>query len=93
MYLFDINKFDINIGLGKNIDFLILIDSHFYETISILKSQEAISLAQGSSNLDLESHFPAEFSCNPNQTHLNMLINVFRIIRKSQTGEFDQGWS
>ncbi len=22
-----------------------------------------------------------------------MLINVFRIIRKSQVGEFDQGWS
>ncbi len=35
---------------------------------------------------------PAEFSSNPNQTHLNMLIRVFRIIRKSQEGEFDQGW-
>ncbi len=29
-------------------------------------------------------HFPAEFRSNPNQTHLSMLINVFRIIRKSQ---------
>ncbi len=38
-------------------------------------------------------HFPAEFSSNPNQTHLNMLINVFRIIRKLQEGEYDQGWS
>ncbi len=28
-----------------------------------------------------------------NQTHLSMLIRVFRIIRKSQVGEFDQGWS
>ncbi len=38
-----------------------------------------------------EIHFPAEFSSNPNQTHLSMLINVFRIFRKSQVGEFDQG--
>uniref|UniRef100_A0A672N3I9 Transposase Tc1-like domain-containing protein n=1 Tax=Sinocyclocheilus grahami TaxID=75366 RepID=A0A672N3I9_SINGR len=48
---------------------------------------------QGSSNLALEIHFPAEFGSNPNQTHLSMLINVFKIIRKSQVGEFDQGWS
>ncbi len=34
---------------------------------------------------------PAEFSSNPNQTHLSMLITVFKIIRKSQVGEFDQG--
>ncbi len=54
---------------------------------------ETNALDQGSSNLDLESHFPAEFSCNPNQTHLSMLIRVFKIIRKSQVGEFDQGWS
>ncbi len=27
---------------------------------------------------------PAEFSSNPNQTHLSMLIKVFKIIRKSQ---------
>ncbi len=26
-----------------------------------------------------------------NQTHLSMLINVFRITRKSQIGEIDQG--
>ncbi len=25
--------------------------------------------------------------------HLSMLIRVFKIIRKSQVGEFDQGWS
>ncbi len=36
---------------------------------------------------------PAEFSSNPNQTRLSMLIRVFKIIRKSQLGEFDQGWS
>ncbi len=35
----------------------------------------------------------AEFYSNPNQTHLSMLIRVFKIIRKSQVGEFDQGWS
>ncbi len=42
---------------------------------------------------DTQIHFPAEFISNPNQTHLSMLSNVFRIIRKSQVGEFDQGWS
>ncbi len=36
---------------------------------------------------------PAAFSSNPNQTPLSMLIRVFKIIRKSQVGEFDQGWS
>ncbi len=48
------------------------------------------SIEQGHSNLAPEIHFPAEFSSNTNQTHL---INVFRIIRKTQVGEFDQGWS
>ncbi len=46
-----------------------------------------MTLKQGYSNLAREIHFPAEFSSNPNQTHLSMLINVFRIIRKSQVGE------
>ncbi len=44
----------------------------------------SIPLLQGYSNLAREIHFPAEFSSNPNQTHLSMLINVFRIIRQSQ---------
>ncbi len=36
---------------------------------------------------------PVEFSSNPNQTHLNKLIKVFRITRL-QAGEFFfQGWS
>ncbi len=48
---------------------------------------------QGYSNLAHEIHFPADLSSNPNQTHLSMLINVFRIIRKSQVGEFEQGCS
>jgi len=38
----------------------------------------------------LEIHCPADFSSNPNQTHLNKLIEVFRINRKIQAGEFDQ---
>ncbi len=50
-------------------------------------------LVQGYSNLARKIHIPAEFSSNPNQAQLRMLINVFRIIRKSQIGEFDQGWS
>ncbi len=36
---------------------------------------------------------PAEFSSNPNKTHLSMLIRVFKILRQSQVSEFDQGWS
>ncbi len=51
------------------------------------------NLNQEYSNLAREIHFPADFSCNPNQTHLNMLLSVFRIISKPQVGEFDQGWS
>ncbi len=50
-------------------------------------------LGQGYSNLAREIHFPAEFSSNPNQTHLSMLINVFRILRTITVGEFDQGSS
>ncbi len=61
---------------------------HFY-----LINLHLDSLRQGYSNLVCEIHFPAEFSSNPTQTHLSMLINVFRIIRKSQVGEFDLGWS
>ncbi len=36
---------------------------------------------------------PADFRFKPNQTHPSMLINVFKVIRKSQVGEFVQGWS
>ncbi len=36
---------------------------------------------------------PVEFSPNPNQTHPSMIIRVSKIIRKSQIGEFNQGWS
>ncbi len=44
-------------------------------------------------NMAHEIHFPTEFSSNPNQTHPSMLINFFRIFRKPQVGELDQGWS
>ncbi len=44
----------------------------------------ADALEQGSLTLDLEVHFPAEFSSNPNQIHLNKLIKVFRINTKLQ---------
>ncbi len=36
-------------------------------------------LHQGFSTLVLEVHFPAGFISNPNQTHLNKLIKVFKI--------------
>ncbi len=52
-----------------------------------------VDLDQGYSNLAREIHFRADFSSKPNQTHLSMLISVFRIIRKSQVGAFDQDWS
>ncbi len=51
------------------------------------------SLDQALSTLVLEGHCPANFSSNPNQTHLNQLIKLFRITSKLQAGEFDQGWS
>ncbi len=51
------------------------------------------SSMQGSLTLDLEVHFPAEFSSNPNQTHLNKLIKVFRINTKLQVAVFNPGWS
>ncbi len=39
---------------------------------------ETIALNQGSPTLLLESYRPTDFSSNPNQTHLNQLIKVFR---------------
>ncbi len=54
---------------------------------------ETNDLRQGFSTLVLEGHCPANFSSNPNQTHLNQLIKMFRITSKLQAGEFDQGWS
>lgn len=36
---------------------------------------------QGFSTLAPEIHFPSEFSANPNQTHPNQLIDVFRITK------------
>jgi len=41
---------------------------------------------QGSSNLSLEGQSAAEFSSNPNQTHLKKIINAFKIPRKLQAG-------
>jgi len=39
---------------------------------------------QGFSNSVLEGRCPAEFSSNPDQTHLSKLIKVFRITRNFQ---------
>ncbi len=56
----------------------------------MLVSWEAkFCLQQGSSNLSLEGQSAAEFSSNPDQTHLKKLINVFQITRKLQAGVFD----
>ncbi len=68
--------------------------THYTMTGTLMqKDGHCDNLKQGCSNLAREIHFPAELSSNPNQTHLSMLIHVFRIIRKSKVGEFDQGWS
>jgi len=44
-------------------------------------------------NSVLEGHCLAEFSFNPDPTHLSKLIKDFRITRKSQVSVFDQGQS
>jgi len=44
---------------------------------------------QGWSTPVLEGHCPAEFSFNPNYTHLNKLINVFRITKNSFLSELE----
>lgn len=52
-----------------------------------------VAYQAGFSALALEIHYISEFISNPNKTHLNKLIRIFRITRKLQGGEYDQGWS
>ncbi len=52
-----------------------------------------MDLRQGQANSALPGHFPSEFSFNPNQTHLNQVIIVFKTTRRLRAGEFFQGWS
>ncbi len=49
------------------------------------------ALDQGRTNLALPGHFPSEFSSNPNQTHLNQVIIVFKTTRRLRAGEFFSG--
>ncbi len=49
------------VGLGKKLDISILIDSPFYGTISIHKSQESVSLACFQL-MNVEGHFPSNKS-------------------------------
>ncbi len=51
-------------------------------------SNGLVHLVQGWRTLVLESHSPADFCFNPNQTHLKNLIKVWRVTRKLQAGEF-----
>ncbi len=44
-------------------------------------------------NLFLDGHFPAEFSANSNQTHLNQLIELFRLTRIFQESVLELGGS
>ncbi len=46
-------------------------------------------LDQGWATSDLEGRCPAEFRSNPNQTHLNQLIKVFKITRKLPADVFE----
>ncbi len=61
--------------------------------LRVLTATFVFCLFHESSNMAHEIHFPTEFSSNPNQTHPSMLIKFFRIFRKPQVGELDQGWS
>ncbi len=47
---------------------------------------ETNALDQGWATSVLEGHCLAEFSSNPNQTHLKKLISVFKITSKLQAG-------
>jgi len=52
-----------------------------FEVNKINTNEPLYFLNQGFSALALEIHFHAEFSSNPDQTHLNKLTKVFRISR------------
>uniref|UniRef100_A0A671NGW5 Ig-like domain-containing protein n=1 Tax=Sinocyclocheilus anshuiensis TaxID=1608454 RepID=A0A671NGW5_9TELE len=63
--------------------------AHIYITLSEVNLFRCFTLLSllthtrsGFSTLALEVHFPAEFHSNPNQTHLNKLIELCRITRK-----------
>ncbi len=60
-----------------------------YESNLMTTVFEITSLLNWIGNSVLECRCPAEFSSNPNQTHLKKLINVFEITRKLQAGVFD----
>ncbi len=53
-------------------------------------SVKGYHLAQGRANSAFPGHFPSEFSSNPNQTHLNQVIIVFKTTRRLRAGEFFQ---
>ncbi len=63
------------------------------EVLNMSLQSRTQTLDQGWATSVLEGRCPAEFSSNPNQTHLKQLINVFKITRKLQAGVFDYGWS
>ncbi len=62
-------------------------------TQNLSYNSEFVHLPSWYRPLVLKGHCPANFSSNPNQTHLNQLIKLFRITNKQQAGVFDQGWS
>ncbi len=52
----------------------------------LLENEISISIKHWSRTQFLEGHSSAQFSSNPNQTHLIQLIKVFRITRNFQAG-------
>ncbi len=58
-----------------------------------VETEKLEMLRQGSPTLLLESYHPADFSSNPNQTHLKQLIKVFRATWLLQTGVLQQSWN
>ncbi len=84
--------------------FVLFIDIYIYIFQYLFRLIFSINLESGfkscvkcsqlvGSTLALKVHFHAQFSSNPNQTLLNKLINVSRITRRLQAGEFGKGWS
>ncbi len=60
---------------------------------SFISSANTDHLKQGSPTLLLASYRPTDISSNPNQTHLNQLVKLFKATCLFQTGVLEQAWN